>query len=120
MEAGSESFGKAFENWIFHELSVHSRYSDQWYPISYWRLSSGIEVDFILGDAEVAVEVKSSPNPHARDTRHLLQFRDEHPGVRELVLVCREHHPRRTDEGVLILPYKVFLHKLWDGEFGLA
>jgi predicted AAA+ superfamily ATPase len=40
MEAGSADYGKAFENWIFHELSVHSRYLELWYPISYWRLST--------------------------------------------------------------------------------
>ncbi|MCC5840119.1 MAG: ATP-binding protein [Opitutales bacterium] len=116
LEAGGEIFGKAFENWVFHELSVHARYTEAWYPITYWRLSSGIEVDFVLGDGEVAIEVKSSSRVHTRATRHLLEFRKEHPGVKELILVCGEDKPRRTEEGVWILPYAVFLERLWSGE----
>jgi len=55
VEAGSETFGKAFENWVFHELSVHVRTTSIPYEIAYWRLSSGIEVDFVLGDAATAI-----------------------------------------------------------------
>ena len=116
MEAGSAAYGKAFENWIFHELSVHSRYSELWYPISYWRLSSGIEVDFVLGDAEVAVEVKSSSRIHSHGTRHLLEFRKEHPGVAQLILVCCETKPRKTDAGIWILPWQDFLQRLWSND----
>lgn len=42
------------------ELSAHSRYTEKNYPIAYWKTLSGIEVDFILGDHEIAVEVKSN------------------------------------------------------------
>jgi very-short-patch-repair endonuclease len=37
---------------------VHRRCLASPYDIAYWRLSSGIEVDFVLGDANVAIEVK--------------------------------------------------------------
>jgi len=118
MEDGGESFGKAFENWIFHELSVYSRYSEAWYPLSYWRLSSGIQVDFVLGEAEVAVEVKCSSRIQRRDIKNLLEFRKEYPEVKELILVCREEKARRTEDGVWILPYKLFLERLWHGDIG--
>ncbi|MBN1962789.1 MAG: DUF4143 domain-containing protein [Deltaproteobacteria bacterium] len=36
IESKSELFGKAFENWIYHEISTHSQYSQSFYPISYW------------------------------------------------------------------------------------
>ena len=39
---------------------AHSGYSEKNYPISYWRTSSGLEVDFILVECETAVEVGSS------------------------------------------------------------
>lgn len=117
LEAGSEMYGKAFENWIFHELSVHSRYSELWYPIRYWRLSSGIEVDFVLGDGEVAIEVKSSSRIHSQDTRHLKEFRKEHPEVSQLILVCREPKPRKTDDNIWILPWQDFLDRLWSNHF---
>lgn len=112
---GSEVFGKAFENWIHHELSSYVRTSPRPFDISYWRLSSGIEVDFVLGDGEVAIEVKSKDRVRSHDARHLLQFRKDHPAVRSLLLVCCESEARVTDEGVRILPWRDFLEQLWSG-----
>lgn len=114
---GAENFGKALENWLYHELSVWSRCLPGGREIAYWRLSSGIEVDFVLGDAEVAIEAKGKRRVHAGDTRHLQQFRREYPGVRDLVVVCLEERPRVTDEGVRVLPYRIFLDELWSGGF---
>ena len=116
VEAGSEVFGKAFENWIFHELSVHVRNQTTPYEIAYWRLSSGIEVDFILGDAETAIEVKGKQNLHNRDIRHLEQFRKEFPEVKQLIAVCLEPRERITDSGIRILPYQQFIKALWAGD----
>jgi predicted AAA+ superfamily ATPase len=109
---GTESFGKAFENWIFHEISVHARQNGHPYDIAYWRLSSGIEVDFVLGDAETAIEVKGKARLHNRDTRYLDEFRKEHPDVRQRIVVCTEPHPRITDTGIRILPYDDFIRVL--------
>ncbi len=116
VEPGSDVFGKAFENWIFHELSVHRRCQPIPYDISYWRLSSGIEVDFVLGDANVAIEVKGKTRIQSNDWRHLLAFRREYPQVNRLILVSLETHARVTDEGVHILPWQDFLQSLWQGE----
>ena len=44
LRAGSELFGKAFENWVFHELCAHNAYTEAYSALSYWRLASGIEV----------------------------------------------------------------------------
>lgn len=116
VEAGSEVFGKAFENWIFHELSVYVRCQSRPYEISYWRLSSGIEVDFVLGDAETAVEVKEKSRVHGGDLRHLEQFRKEFPEVKQLITVCLEPRERITDSGIRILPYRDFIEALWQGD----
>ena len=59
-ERGSDSYGKAFENWMFHELSAYVAYRDLDERLTYWRLPSGIEVDFVLGDMRVAIEAKAS------------------------------------------------------------
>lgn len=112
---GSEVVGKAFENWMYHELSSYARTLRQPFDISYWRLSSGIEVDFVLGDGEVAIEVKGKDRVRSHDARHLLQFRKDYPAVRELLLVCCESEARVTDEGVRILPWRDFIERLWSG-----
>lgn len=113
IEPGSELFGKAFENWLFHELSVHSRYSEIFYDLSYWRLSSGIEVDFVLGAGEIAIEAKGKTTVTAKDIRGLLEFKKEHQNVRQLMVVSLEKKMRQTEEGVLIIPYRRFSEMLW-------
>jgi len=113
---GSELYGKAFENWVFHELSAFASYRDFDGDISYWRLASGIEVDFVLGDMQVAIEAKSS----ARVTRdHMSGLRaliEDHPRVGRRIVVCREPRARKTDDGIEILPVASFVRKLWAGD----
>jgi len=111
---GSESFGKAFEHWIYQEMVAHSHYSDINYPITYWRTASQIEVDFILGDHEVAVEVKSTDSAKPRHLKGLLSFAEEYP-VRKLILVTNDPDPRQVG-AVTILPWRLFLEQLWGGE----
>ena len=60
---GAQLYGKAFENWVFHELSSCIEYQEWDLGLTYWRLPSGIEVDFVLGDMEVAVGGKGK-RPH--------------------------------------------------------
>jgi predicted AAA+ superfamily ATPase len=117
---GSELYGKAFENWVFHELSAFVSYQDFDGPLAYWRLASGIEVDFVLGDMQVAIEAKSS----ARITRdHLKGLRslvEDHPRVGRRIVVCREPRARRTEDGIEILPVATFVRRLWAGALTLA
>jgi predicted AAA+ superfamily ATPase len=116
IEAGSELFGKAFENWLFNELSVHSRYSEKFYDLSYWRLTSGVEVDFILGLGEIAVEAKAKERVSINDLKGLLEFGKEYPGVKHKIIVCLEPRARETEQGIRILPYRIFLDELWSGK----
>lgn len=120
IEPGSELFGKAFENWLFHELSVHSRYSEKFYDLSYWRLSSGIEVDFVLGAGEIAIEAKGKSTVTTADTRALLEFKKEYQNVRQLIIVSLEKKMRKTKEGVLIIPYRRFPGLLWQDEWDIG
>ena len=117
VKPGSELFGKAFENWLFHELSAHSRYTEKHYDLSFWRLSSGIEVDFILGQGSVAIEAKGKPRITGTDLKGLIHFKKEYPSVQYLIVVCLEKRRRKTDEGIYILPYKDFLESLWAGQW---
>ena len=114
--SGSEIYGKAFENWVFHELSAFVSYREFDGVLSYWRVASGIEVDFVLGNMQLAIEAKSS----ARITRdHLKGLRslvEDHPHVGRRVVVCREPRARKTDDGIEILPATTFVRRLWNGE----
>ncbi len=114
IEQGSEAFGKAFEHFIYQEIHAHNSYSDLNYAISYWRTASGLEVDFILGDHEVAVEVKATQMAIPRNASGLLRFSEEYD-VKHKILVSNDSYPRKMGE-VMVLPYTIFLEKLWAGE----
>ena len=114
IDFGSELFGNAFEHFIYNELYAHSSYSGKDYPIYYWRTASQIEIDFVLGNHDVAIEVKATNNVQSRHLKGLKSFSEEYT-VNQLVLVCNEPLPR-ISEGVRILPWKVFLEELWAGK----
>ena len=90
--------GTAEDYHIFMELRADATYSprDIGLPVSSWRTASGIEVDFILGNAEVAVEVKSTDRPASDHLEGLRAWQEEHPGSR-CILVCRAPRPRRAE-----------------------
>ena len=62
-------FGKAFEHFILMELKAYSLYSELDYKINFWRTKSGLEVDFILGGGEIAIEVKGSSDVSGKELR---------------------------------------------------
>ena len=114
VEFATENFGKAFEHFIYQEIYAHSRYSGLEYPVSYWRTSSGFEVDFVLGDHQVAIEVKSSDNVNPRHLKGLRAFATEYQ-VEKRIVVSNDPYPRLIDN-ILILPWDVFLKRLWNNE----
>ena len=117
---GSETYGKAFENWVFHELSACVAYRELEEELAYWRLAGGTEVDFVLGDGRVAVEAKASARITSRHLKGLRSFVQDHAEVGHRVLVCLEPRPRRTEDGIDILPAKDFVARLWRGELGFG
>ena len=79
VERGSDAYGKAFENWVFHELCAMTAYHETGEELSYWRLPSGIEVDFIVGNMRIAVESKATATVTTRHLRGLRTLAEEHP-----------------------------------------
>jgi len=110
----SEAFGKVFEHFIFQELIAHSHYSGSDYPVAYWRTASQLEVDFILGDHEIAVEVKGREWIGPPHLRGLQAFREEYK-IKKAIVVCLESRARLSD-GIHILPWSTFLEQLWMGD----
>jgi predicted peroxiredoxin len=102
-------------NWVFHELSVHVRTTSRPYEIAYWRLSSGIEVDFIVNTLECAIESKSSARIREDDLKGLRELVAEYPETGKRIVVCREPGSRRTSDGIEIHGFESFIEKLWSG-----
>ena len=115
VEAGSELFGKTFEHFLFNEIKAHSSYSEKFYPISYWRTSSGFEVDFILGEHEIAIEIKSTTAVQDKHLKGLRAFSEEFKTNKRIVVSC-DANERVTSDGIQIIPWKQFLEKLWSGD----
>jgi predicted AAA+ superfamily ATPase len=117
LRPGAEWYGKAFENWVFHELTARNAYGEAFARLTYWRLASGIEVDFVVNDMQVAIEAKATAkvtSDHLTGLRELVQ---DHPRLRQRVVVCLEPRSRRTEDGIVILPAREFCERLNAGEF---
>jgi predicted AAA+ superfamily ATPase len=114
-EARGEQFDRAIEHFIFMELHAHRSYSELHYPIRFWRTKSGMEVDFVLGDADVAVEVKGSSRVSNKELKALAAFAEEFKPKHSL-LVCNEREERLVGK-IRIVPWTIFLHKLWGGQY---
>lgn len=104
-------YGRLFENFIAMELKAWHDYNRRKDSLCYWRTENGTEVDFVIGD-DIAIEVKATKNPTARNLGGLRKIGEERD-FKQRILVCRENMPRKTDEGILILPWQEFLHRLW-------
>lgn len=106
-------FGEAFETYLMHELICYRDYVSE-EPLSYWRSTSGFEVDFIIGD-HTAIEVKAKQNLSPVDLKSLNALSEEKKLKRYL---CVSMEPRRRRIGdVIVLPYKEFLEELWGGAY---
>ncbi len=111
MSPGSSEYGAAFEHFLFMELRAHASYRGG-LPISYWRTASGLEVDFILGNGQIAIEAKSSDNITSDHLKGLRAWKEEHPQSR-CILVSRVPRARVTDDKIEIMPWTSFLKLLW-------
>ena len=94
---GSVAYGRAFENWVFHELSAYLDYTEADDRLSYWGLAGGTEVDFVVGDMRLAIEAKSSATVVTRHLKGLRSLAKDHPSVAGRILVCLEPRARRTE-----------------------
>lgn len=113
LESGSPEFGHALEQFIILELIAYLHYTNNENQLSYWHTCSNIEVDAILGDAKVAIEIKSTREAQSKDTKGLKAFSEEHPEAR-LILISQDVYPR-LHNGIEIMPVTHFLKQLWSG-----
>ncbi len=113
-QRGTPEFGKSFEHYLLMELKAYQAYRNQELDISFWRTSTGQEVDFVIGEKDLAVEAKSSSRLHAGDLKGLQSLKEDGP-VRKSIVVCLEKEPRKVG-AIEVLPWKLFLERLWGGD----
>ena len=112
---GGADFGKSLEHWVLMEILNYRRYRDPDLDVRFWRTSTGMEVDFILGDMAAAIEVKATARVTDAHLRGLRALSEGHR-VRRSVVVSLEKEPRTLSPGITVLPWSRFLDELWSGE----
>ncbi|MFA5143724.1 MAG: AAA family ATPase [Candidatus Omnitrophota bacterium] len=113
-EQKGEEFGKAFEHFLLMEIIAYKSYAGKDFSVNFWRTKSGIEVDFVLGKGEVAIEIKGSSHVNKRDIYGLNAFTEAF-SPKKSILVCNEKE-KRIHGKIAIIPWEVFLHELWAGK----
>lgn len=112
----SSNWGKAFENWVFHELKNYIEYSNRPEQMSYWRLTTGVEVDFIVGHMKCGFEAKASARINADHLKGLRELKKDHEEIENRYVVSMEEISRITEDGIQILSYRDFAENLWFGK----
>lgn len=112
-QRGAE-FGKAFEHFMLMEISAYRSYAKKDFAIHFWRTKSGVEVDFVLGMGEIAIEIKGSSRIDRKDMTGLDAFAGEYAPKR-CIIVCNEKEKRLYGK-IEIVPWEIFLRQLWDGK----
>jgi uncharacterized protein len=115
---GTPEFGKSFEHLMLMELLAFKSYQEPDLDITFWRTSNKQEVDFILGDSEVAIEVKSAHKINDAELKHLSVYAEE-VSVKRRLVVCGEPMKRVVKDKfgtIEIYPWSLFVQELWGKE----
>ena len=116
LKPGTAEFGHAFEHLVIQEIIAWLGYFGRKEKLSYWRTYTGIEVDAVIGDARIAIEIKSANEVKPKHRKGLQEFAKDYPGAR-LILVSLDRLSRRSGD-VECLYVMDFLRMMWSG--GLA
>ena len=107
-------YGHAFEHLIMQEIVAYLGYTNSDEELTYWHTYENLEVDAVIGDARVAIEIKSKEHIDHDDKKGVTEFAKEHPETKQ-ILVSRDRISRRC--GDVDLYYVTdFFKALWAGE----
>lgn len=107
-------YGHAFEHLIMQEIAAYLGYKNSDEELTYWHTYENLEVDAVIGDARVAIEIKSKEHIDHDDKKGVTEFAKEHPDTRQII-VSRDRISRRS--GDVDLYYVTdFFKALWAGE----
>ena len=118
IQPGTEEYGRAFEHFLIEEVRAYLSYRERFLPLSYWRTSTGFEVDLIVGDLDLAIEMKAVPTVDERHTKGLRALCEEQR-VRQTLVVSLDAAPRQLEGRIMVYPWEVFCQKLWAGDLAV-
>jgi predicted AAA+ superfamily ATPase len=118
LSARTTEFGNLFETFIIQEIRAYLSYKYSNLKLSYWRTTSQMEVDLIVGNMKLAIEIKSTDNLRSNDFKGLRALRQEFAPEKQII-ISQEKIARRTEDGVECLPWRQFLVQLWSGALGV-
>ena len=110
---GTVEYGHAFEHLVIQELYAWLHYTHSEEELTYWHTYTNIEVDAIIGDARIAIEIKSVEEVLPRHLKGLKAFGEEYPESRRII-VSLDPINRRTDniECIYVLDFcKLLWHE---------
>lgn len=83
---GTVEYGHAFEHLVIQELRAWLAYSESSEQLSYWRTYTGLEVDAVIGNARVAIEIKSVEEVLPRHIKGLKAFAEDYQESRTIIV----------------------------------
>ncbi len=116
IQAGSDEFGRAFEHFLIEEIRAYQSYRERFLPLSYWRTSTGLEVDLIIGELDAAIEFKARGQIDERDTKGLRALLEDQK-VKNAIIVSLDKAKRILSPAITVYPWQTFCEELWGGAF---
>ncbi len=114
IKKNSELFGKAFEHFIVLEVRAFLSYFRKRLQMAYWRSTSQMEVDLIVSPA-LAMEIKAVSLVQDRHIKGLRALKEEGL-LKKYIVVSLDKEERRTKDNIHILPWRIFLTRLWKNQ----
>jgi predicted AAA+ superfamily ATPase len=113
-----EERGFLLETHLLHEIRAYLHYSELEYPVFYWRMRGGIEVDFIVDTPKgiVAIEVKAADRWQSQFHAGIARLKEERPKLSVRAFGVYTGRRLVEEDGVRVMPWENFLRALWEGE----
>ena len=111
MVRGTDEYGHAFEHLVVQEIYAWLHYNHSEESLAYWRTYTGIEVDVVIGDARIAIEIKSVEEVMNKHLKGLKAFGEEHPQSRRMIVSLDRFNRKIGD--IECIYVKDFFALLW-------
>ena len=95
------------------EVLAYRTYRERDVPVRFWRTKSGLEMRLRhRAQGRGGGRGQAGVDPGPRELTPLRAYIEEHR-PRHAIVVCTASAPRRTQDGIWILPWERFLERLW-------